>query len=206
MRLFAGTSQQFIEDTVQNQIAEKLKLAFFDHFRYHTSPSEINSWRNSLRAVSMVFQLANFNDQGIILEYQLPLTSRRLDCLICGRDPEQKDNAVIIELKQWDKCEEAQGENEVTTWVGGKREVLHPSIQVGRYKMYLEDTHTAFYENHDHVILNACTYLHNYNYYQKDVLLAEKFRSALESFPLFTADDDQAQGLPRPQTQTRTRH
>lgn len=189
MRLYAGTSQQFLQDTVQNQIAEKLRLAFFNHVRYYPSPSEINSWRNSLRAVSQVFQYANLTDQGIILEYQLPLTSRRLDCLICGRDTTTKDNAVIIELKQWDKCEDASGENEVTTWVGGKREMLHPSVQVGQYKMYLEDTHTAFHADADPIILSACTYLHNYNYYSSDVLFSEKFRTALENYPLFTADD-----------------
>ena len=189
MRLFAGTSRQFIEDAVQNQIAERLKLAFFNYFRYYPSPSEINSWKNSLRALALVFMSAKLVDQGIILEYQLPLTSRRLDCLICGRDSKDKDNAVIIELKQWDKCKAAEGQNEVLTWVGGNREVLHPSIPVGRYKMYLEDVHTAFYQNVNPVILNACSYLHNYNYYSQDVLLAEKFRSALETFPLFTADD-----------------
>jgi hypothetical protein len=188
VRLFAGTSKQFIEDTVQNQIAEKLRLAFLDYFRYNPSPSEVNSWRNSLRAISIVFQYANFFDQGIILEYQLPLTSRRLDCLICGRDSDDKDNAVIIELKQWDKCEEAPGKNEVITWVGGMREVLHPSVQVGQYKMYLEDNHTAFHEDKNPILLNACTYLHNYNFYSDDVLFAQKFNDILVNYPLFTAD------------------
>ena len=120
MRLFAGTSQQFLEDTVQNQIAEKLRLAFFGYFRYYPSHSELNSWRNSLRAVSMVFEHANLIDQGIMLEYQLPMTSKRLDCLICGRDANARDNAVIIELKQWDRCEDAPGKNEVITWVGAE--------------------------------------------------------------------------------------
>lgn len=190
MRLYAGTSVQFIEDTVQNQIAEKLKLAFFDYFRFHPSPAEVNSWKNSLRALSQVFQYAELRDQGIILEYQLPLSSKRLDCLICGKDKFNKDNAVIIELKQWDKCEEAAGENEVLTFVGGaKREVLHPSVQVGQYKMYLEDTHTAFNESDDHVVLHACTYLHNYNYYSEDVIYASKYKIALDNFPLFSADD-----------------
>jgi DUF2075 family protein len=188
-RLFAGTSQQFLQDTIQNQIAEKLRLTFFNYFRYYPAPSEMNSWRNSLRAISQVFQYSILLDQGILLEYQLPLTSKRLDCLICGRDNAAKDNAVIIELKQWDKCKEAPGDNEVLTWVGGNREVLHPSVQVGRYKMYLQDTHTAFYEEHNPIVLNACTYLHNYNFYSEDdALFAPKFKSTLEEFPLFTAD------------------
>lgn len=190
MRLYSGSSQQFINDTVQNQIAEKLKLAFFDYFRYNPSPAEINSWRNSLRSMSQVFQYANLLDHGVILEYQLPLTSKRLDCLICGKDERETDNAVIVELKQWEKCRETEGENEVLTWVGGaEREVLHPSVQVGQYQMYLADTHTAFYEGQSPVALNACTYLHNYNYYSEDVIYDKKFNSILSKYPLFTADD-----------------
>jgi len=192
MRLYSGTSQQFIHDTVQNQIADKLKLSFFNYFRYNPSPGEMNSWRNSLRSISQVFQYSKLLDHGVILEYQLPLTSKRLDCMICGRNEEKKDNAVIVELKQWEKCEEANGENEVTTWVGGaKREVLHPSVQVGQYQMYLEDAHTAFYPDIgiDPVILNACTYLHNYTTFSEDVIFSNKYKKALERYPLFTADD-----------------
>jgi uncharacterized protein len=189
MRLFAGTSEQFLEDTVQNQIAEKLRLAFFSYFRFYPSPSEVNSWKNSLRAVSLVFLTSKLTDQGILLEYQLPMTSRRLDCMICGKDADGKDNAVIIELKQWDRCKEAPGKNEVISWVGGQRELLHPSVQVMQYKNYLKDTHTAFYEEPNPIILNSCAYLHNYNVYSEDVLFSEKFADALSSSPLFTADD-----------------
>jgi uncharacterized protein len=190
MRLYSGTSKQFIEDTVHNQIAEKLRNAFFGYYRYYPSPAEINSWRNSLRSMGQVFQHAELMDHGVLLEYQLPLTSRRLDCMICGRDLQKTDNAVIVELKQWDECEEAYGDNEVLTWVGGaKREVLHPSVQVGQYQMYLEDTHTAFNNENDPVVLNACTYLHNYNHYSDDVIFADKFQTSLKLYPLFTADD-----------------
>jgi len=110
--------------------------------------------------------------------------------MICGKDDGKHGNAVIIELKQWDKCEEAEGDNEVLTWLAGaKREVLHPSVQVGQYKMYLEDTHTAFYAGSSPVILNACTYLHNYNYCDADVLLSSKFYETINKYPLFSADD-----------------
>ncbi len=190
MRLYSGTSVQFIEDTVQNQIAEKLKNSFFDHFRYYPSPAEVASWRNSLRAMSQVFQHAKLTDHGVTLEYQLPMTSKRLDCLICGKDSSKTDNAVIIELKQWDKCKTAPGANEVLTWVGGgEKEVLHPSVQVGQYKLYLQDTHTAFYADEKPVQLAACSYLHNYNYYAEDELFSTKFQNAIMENPLFTGDD-----------------
>ena len=190
MRLYSGTSTQFIQDSIHNQIAEKLKTAFFNYFRFNPSPAEVNSWRNSLRSMSQIVQYANLIDHGVMLEYQLPLTSKRLDCMVCGKDGDKRDNAVIIELKQWDKCEAAEGDNEVLTWLGGaKREVLHPSVQVGQYKMYLEDNHTAFNTGAHPVTLNACTYLHNYNYYDSDVLWSQKFKNTIDQYPLFTADD-----------------
>src|SRR5258707_14639224 len=105
MRLYSGPSLGFLDDTVHNRIADKLKEAFFGYFRYYPSPSEVGSWRNSLRAVAQVFGRADLKDHGVILEYQLPQTSKRLDCMVTGRNAASVDNAVIVELKQWEKSE-----------------------------------------------------------------------------------------------------
>lgn len=190
MQLYSGNSLQFIQDTTQNQIAEKLRRSFFNHYRFYPSDQEVRSWHNSLSRMKDVFQEASLNDHGIVLEYQLPLTSKRLDCMVSGRNEENSDNAVIVELKQWDKCAPADGENEVETWVGGAcRPILHPSIQVQRYQMYLSDCHTAFHEGPSPVALSACSYLHNYGYQDKDPLLDRKFRKAIADTPLFSKDD-----------------
>ncbi|MDO8514788.1 MAG: DUF2075 domain-containing protein [bacterium] len=189
MRLYSGSSTQFLDDTVHNQIGDKLRESFFQYFRYYPSPSEVQSWRNSLRAVSQVFDYSGLNDHGVILEYQLPQTSKRLDCMITGKDQPGNDRAVVIELKQWEKCEASDGENEVATWVGGaKREVLHPSVQVGQYKMYLQDLHPAF-DGADSIKLDAVSYLHNYSPAKDDELLATKFAEKIKSNPVFCADD-----------------
>src|SRR5690606_2063619 len=128
-------------------IAEKLKDSFFRHYRFQPAPSELRSWQNSLRAVAQAFQHADLDDHGIILEYQLPLSSRRLDCLVCGKDANRSDQAVVIELKQWDHCTTSPANDVVCTMLGGfERETLHPSVQVRQYRYYLQHTHTAFYE------------------------------------------------------------
>jgi DUF2075 family protein len=189
MRLYSGGTGQFIEDCVRNQIAEKLRSAYFEHFRYYPAQAEVASWRNSLRAFSQVLDHGGLKDHGIIVEYQLPLTSKRLDCLVCGRDPGGFDNAVIVELKQWEKCGKSETEGTVQTWVGGAyREVLHPSVQVGQYAMYLQDFHTAFYEQ-DPVRLAACSYLHNYTPASDDYLYHQSFEKAIVQWPLFNAND-----------------
>jgi DUF2075 family protein len=189
MRLYSGTTAGLLEDATNNRIATKLSDAFFHEFRFAAPSSEVNSWRNSIRAVSQVFERGDLLNNGVILEFQLPLTSRRLDCLVTGRNNWARENAVIVELKQWDKCQDASGRNELATWVGGGlRDVLHPSAQVGQYKTYLEDAHTSF-DVDSGIQLNACSYLHNYSYEPTDVLFAGKFRDLLQSFPIFTGDD-----------------
>jgi len=190
MRLYAGMSREFIDHAVHNRIAALLRDAFQRVYRYRPSPSEEHSWRNSLRAVSQVFEHGNLLDHGIILEYQLPLTSLRLDCLIAGRDHDGRDEAVIIELKQWSGCETASEPNLVRTVVGqAKRDVLHPSAQVGQYRHYLVDVHTAFHEGVEPIVLSACAYLHNYEAETGDPLFSAQYANLLLESPVFSADD-----------------
>ena len=189
MRLYSATTKTLIEDSTFNRISVKLKDAFFTEFRYQPSVAEVNSWNNSLRAISQVFQAASLLDHGVLLELQLPLTSKRLDCLVTGYDGEKLPNAVIIELKQWDGCKGASGKNEVATFVGGNvRDVLHPAVQVGQYMTYLTDCHTAF-QGSGGITAHACSYLHNYNPAKNDPLFSPQFAEQIARFPVFTADD-----------------
>lgn len=189
MRLYSGYSPDFIKDTTRNQIAEQLKSAFFTYYRYQPSPGEVQSWRNSLRAMKDVMEIADLRDHGVLLEYQLPLSSKRIDCILCGKDSNSHDNAVLVELKQWEKCEATEPNKLVRSWVGGKhRDVLHPSVQVGQYRQYLLDSHEAFHAGDQPVSLSACSYLHNYLPSAADPILAEKFSEVLKENPLFDAD------------------
>lgn len=198
MRLYSGMSPEFVRDTVRNQIASKLETAFFNYYRYKPSPAETNSWKNSLRAMAQIVEYAKLDDHGVLLEYQLPLSSQRLDCMLCGKDGLAKDRAVIVELKQWEECETTRADKLVLSWVGGrKREILHPSVQVGQYQRYLQDSHSAFHETAMPVGLDACAYLHNYVLQKDDPILDTKFSEHLSVFPIFSRDgaDELAQFL-----------
>lgn len=188
MRLYSGLANEFIEEVVQNKIVKTLTDEFSLEFNYIPPYSEINSWRNSLRTLCLVFQDLRLSDQGIILEYQLPLSSKRLDCMICGLNSMDKDSAVIIELKQWEKCEASSTENVLTFIGGGVREVLHPSVQVGSYQMYLQDNHTAFYDENS-IRLRSCSFLHNYSTVKNDPIFSELYTEVLEKFPVFLQND-----------------
>jgi DUF2075 family protein len=187
MQLYVGTGKSLVEESTYNRIAATLSEAFFRAFRFQATASEVNSWRNSIRAISQVFERGGMFSNGVILELQLPLSSLRLDCMITGFDHSSEANALIIELKQWDKCSEAAGKNEVATWLGGTlKDVLHPSAQVGQYRNYLQDCHTAFYGD-ERVNLSACSYLHNYSYQKEDALLSSKFDGLIAEQPVFSS-------------------
>ena len=102
MRLYSGSSQQFISDSIQNQVAEKLKSTFFGYYRYYPSPSEVDSWRNSLRAMSQVIQYAGIKKSGVLLEYQLPLSSKRLDCMFTGDDVDELASHIANSVDEGD--------------------------------------------------------------------------------------------------------
>lgn len=190
MKLYSGNTVQFIDDSIHNRISEDLSRAYFNAFGYKPSPAECRSWKNSLRAMSQIIDYSDLKDHGIILEYQLPLSSQRLDCMITGKSKEDKKYAVIVELKQWEKSHPTDGEREVLTWVSGaNREVLHPSVQVSQYATYLQEGHTSFYEVNTPIDLKACSYLHNYSFVPKDPLKENKFSDYLKESPIFTEQD-----------------
>jgi hypothetical protein len=137
-----------------------------------------------------VLRVGDLRDHGVILEYQLPQTSRRLDFLLCGRDSAGTANAAIIELKQWSRSRGSDGERLVSTILGGAWvETLHPSAQALQYSRYLTDNHTAFYEGPQPIQLRACSFLHNYEPEDHDALHEPRFADLIRKCPVFCQDD-----------------
>ncbi len=120
MRLYAGTTRDFVADATRNNIARRLESAFVEHFRHRPSPAEVRSREESLARLGLVVSSAKLTDHGIFPEYPLPQNSRRIDALITGADKDKRENAVIVELKQWQKSEASDAEAMVTTWLCGK--------------------------------------------------------------------------------------
>ncbi len=186
MRLYSSTCAEFYDQVDLDRISDVIAAAYRRELGRTPPEGERQSWRNSLLSLSGVCRKAGLDDQGIIVEYQLPQSSKRLDVLITGADGTGSDRAEIIELKQWQACEPADGEH-VVTWVAGRhRDVLHPSVQVGQYHAYLSDGQSAFHEGDDPVQLGACAFLHNYAVAAGDPLLDAKFAADLAAFPIYT--------------------
>ena len=188
MKLYAGTTEQFMTDTQLHRIADKLQTEYIAALGHKPGAAEYNSWQNSLTALALLIGQAKLEDHGVILEYQLGNTSRRLDAMLTGTTSSSAQNAVVVELKQWGTTAPSPAEGCVETFVGQRiRRVLHPSVQVGGYQQWLVDNHAVFYDT-DAVGLTAVSYLHNMQYDPTGELWAERHTTSLNANPLFTGD------------------
>jgi len=187
--LYQGTSKEFVIETTKNAIVDRLEETFKRQMGYGPSVAEKRSWQNSLRAMALVVGMSGLKNHGVGIEYQLPGSSKRLDFMISGLSVDKKKEAVIIELKQWEKTEAGDGDK-VVTFVGQRdRDVLHPSVQVGNYRQYLTDQLEVLHEGNSTIRLSACSYLHNYSLEQPDPLFDEKFKAVVAKNPVFSKDD-----------------
>lgn len=149
------------------------------------------AWRNSLAAMASALQLADLRDQGTLVELKLPLSSKRLDVLVTGSNPDTRRDHAVVELKQWTAVERSNITDCVVVNFGGRElDHLHPSRQVERYRRYLQDTHPAFTDGG--VGLDACAYLHFANHDPSSPLFAADFAALLATNPSFTGDQTDA--------------
>lgn len=190
MKLYEGLTNNFIDEALHGTIADKLKLSYENYYLRSPSPGEVNSWRNSLRVLKDVLEHYSLRDNGIVIEYELPYSTKRLDCMLFGNSRDGTSNAIIIELKQWETVKDSDIQDNIITFVGGRERLeAHPSMQVREYHLYVKDFVSVF--NRDESIkLESCSYCHNYSKFQTNpVLLSPKFDMVLKEFPLFTKED-----------------
>ncbi|ANU11981.1 ATP/GTP-binding protein [Planococcus antarcticus DSM 14505] len=192
MIIYNESSSKFINHVLEDRIESVLLEKVQEKMNHSVSASEIRSWTNSLPQMAKILRDADLKEgTHVLLEYKLPSTEKRIDFLITGEDKSGKQNAVIVELKQWQKSQLAEGDGIVRTFLGGReRETVHPSYQSLSYKRYLENFNEALYEDTS-ISVSSCAYLHNYIPNKlAEPLLNERYTSYVEQSPIYFQFDD----------------
>ena len=194
MIIYKDSVANFHKDVFNGAIANKLEELFIKYNIGKESRGEYRSWNNSLEIVSSTLKYSSINDElSVAIEYQIPLTSKRVDFLISGLDDNNKETVVAIELKQWDKVEKTSLENCVRTIVNGQNDVRpHPSQQILSYCQMITNFNASVQE--DNIELIPCAFLHNYPNANKDVLEDESYSYVVSKAPLFYQEDRQQLG------------
>ena len=189
MLIYQNTKGGFVEDVRNGYIAKKITEAFDSHNLSHNNDAEFRSWANSLQYMRNVLDDNDISDEcSLAIEYQIPLTSKRVDFLIAGKDLEENHNVVIIELKQWENSGMTSRPDVVTAFTGGaNRAVCHPSYQAYSYAKIIENFNEDIYKGN--IRLKPCAYLHNYKEENRSNIDNELYKEAISCAPIFLGED-----------------
>jgi len=161
--IYQETQTQFFDDVLNNVVVRKM-LDAVRAIWLTPWKSEIAAWENNAPRIKNLLELSGVNDVYITFEYLVPYNTKRIDCMLYGKDGNNKWNVVHIELKQWSnswvKASASNGNFvEAFTW-WASRIVAHPSQQVEGYNDYL----TWFVDvlSTDELWLFGMAYCYNY--------------------------------------------
>jgi len=141
--------------TLADRVAEHVRM-----IGSSVRPAEKRSWSLSLAVLGRDLLEAGLGDVEVIVEYKLPLTSKRADVVLAGRHPATGlDSYVVVELKQWSRAHPYEGSSTLVEVDHVPGAMLHPMLQLSGYCEYLTDFLAVLSGAPDR--LRGVAYLHN---------------------------------------------
>jgi len=160
--LIRQTASTLLNWSEHNTLSQKLAQQMYFQIGTNPNESEQRSWSNSLRDLLALLVEIGLESANLLLEYQLPYSSKRIDALLVGSNPKFENPVIIaIELKQWTSVESFEDAADVLKIPSyGNNPVLHPLVQVRNYCEYLLDFNR--YVSSETTNLFGVAYLHNW--------------------------------------------
>jgi DUF2075 family protein/nucleoside-triphosphatase THEP1 len=189
MIVYEATVSEFVQEVLHDTITDNVYAKYKEHFG-RSSEGQIRSWRNSLEYMYKVLMTPTIpSDAGVAIEFNIPMTAKRIDFMISGFDEDNMKSAVIVELKQWDECTKVEDKDGVviTRLNGAERQTTHPSYQAYSYKESLINFSEPVQQ--DPINLHPCAYLHNYKIEKHPDVIDNQYKYYLEKAPVFASGD-----------------
>lgn len=189
MIVYDGLKVDFMNDVRDNLVCNKIYNQYQKYFG-RTTDAQMRAWQNSMQYMRNILDSNEIPDDcGVAIEYNIPMTSKRIDFILTGENETGTKTVVIVELKQWDDCESVDNEDGVVkTFVGGGvRKVAHPSYQAMSYAFFINNYNVA--TQNGKMDLLPCAFLHNYHFKENDPILSEQYKNYIEAAPMFGAED-----------------
>jgi DUF2075 family protein len=191
MIVYNDIKRQFVNDVKDNSIADKILDAIKMRGLNAGHEKEYSSWQNSMQFMRNIVDDSEIDDEvRICIEYNIPLTSKRVDFIIAGADNAGNENIVIVELKQWQKADVVADDMHycVKTFVANTdRIVCHPSYQAYSYSCFLKNYSQSLTD--ESINLIPCAYLHNYQPEYRQTLSNPIYKEWFEVAPFFIKNE-----------------
>ncbi|MEU9577389.1 DUF2075 domain-containing protein [Streptomyces chilikensis] len=158
--LFRASAKTVAAMSLDGSLFLHLTDQFVHAHGYRPGVSEARSWERSIPVLAAVLNDAGLGDVEIMLEYALPLNSRRADAVLAGVHPMTGEPSyVVVELKQWSQAVPHEGDPALCHVDAYTRPVLNPIEQVRRYCEYLVNFNGALAETPERIA--GVAFLHN---------------------------------------------
>jgi hypothetical protein len=158
--LFRDSAVAVAAESLAGSLVIRMTEQFVHAHGYRPGASELHSWERSVPELAKVLIEADLGQVQILLEYGLPLNSRRVDAILAGVHPaDGQPSYVAVELKQWSQAVPVEGDPRLCEAGGYGRPVLNPIEQVRGYCDYLINFNGALAQHPER--LRGVAYLHN---------------------------------------------
>ncbi|MFE3880340.1 DNA/RNA helicase domain-containing protein [Kitasatospora sp. NPDC059146] len=158
--LFRDSAAAVAAECISGALFLRLTDQFVRVHGYKPSSSEARSWERSIPALASALNDAGLGQVEMLLEYGLPLTSKRADAVLAGVHPKTGlPSYVVVELKQWSSAEPDDDDPSLCRVDAYSRAVLNPVDQVRGYCEYLISFNGVLAEHPERI--SGAAYLHN---------------------------------------------
>ena len=189
MIVYINSSEGFLNDVDTNKISDRIKEAYFEKTgKKNFNDKEDSSWINSMEFMGKIIRRSQIaKDCGVMIEFGLPSTSKRIDFVVSGKDEDGRKKFIIIELKQWKEAQSTTAKDLVLTKYYGGNYSTHPSYQASSYKGFLSDYNENVYNST--LTPFSCAYLHNYQEKSPEPLKEDIYNDVIIDSPIYFKDD-----------------
>ncbi|MEU0084124.1 DUF2075 domain-containing protein [Streptomyces sp. NPDC006274] len=158
--LFRDSAEAVAAECHSGALFFRLTEQFVHVHGHKPASSELRSWERSIPALASALNDAGLGQVEVLLEYGLPLNSKRADAILAGVHPDTGlPSYVVVELKQWSNAEPDDDDPSLCRIDSYARAVLNPVNQVRGYCKYLISFNGALAAHPERV--NGAAYLHN---------------------------------------------
>ncbi|WLW55519.1 DUF2075 domain-containing protein [Streptomyces sp. YU58] len=158
--LFRASAKTVAAMALDSSLYLHLTEQFAHMHGYRPNPAEARSWERSIPALTAALNDAGLGDVEVMLEYALPMNSKRADAVLAGIHPHTGDPSyVVVELKQWSDVVPDEDDPVLCHVATYTQPVLNPIEQVRRYCEYLVNFNGAVADHPEQV--GGVAFLHN---------------------------------------------
>ncbi|MFE6893303.1 DNA/RNA helicase domain-containing protein [Streptomyces sp. NPDC057694] len=158
--LFRDSAAAVAAECLSGALFLRLTEQFVHVHGHRPGGSEVRSWERSIPALVNALNDAGLGQVEVLLEYGLPLNSKRADAVLAGVHPKTGEPSyVVVELKQWSSAEPDDEDPSLCRVDAYAHAVLNPVDQVRGYCEYLISFNGALADHPDRV--SGAAFLHN---------------------------------------------